>query len=196
MEVASLDGWKENPALVLDFYNKRRRQLREVQPNAAHLKLVELESKYEVVIVTQNVDDLHERAGSRNIIHLHGELTKARSTGDSRLVYHWPEDIKLGDTCEKGSQLRPHTVWLGEMVPMIENAPAAISDADIAMIVGTSMQVYPAAGLIGLAPAGIPIYYIDPQPAINHELSRLDTLKVIAEKASSGVRKTVDRLLN
>lgn len=195
MEVASPEGWHRDRALVLDFYNQRRKQLQEVEPNAAHKALVELEQKYEVIIVTQNVDDLHERAGSKNIIHLHGELTKSRSTLDASLVYHCQTDINLGDKCEKGSQLRPHIVWFGEQVPMLGVAAQVIYDAHYIMIIGTSMQVYPAAGLVGYAPQDAGIYYIDPKPAINHELSLRNDLKVINEKASTGVRKVLNELL-
>jgi NAD-dependent deacetylase len=195
MEVASPEGWWKNPSLVLDFYNQRRRQLLNVQPNAAHLALVDLEAEYEVNIVTQNVDDLHERAGSKHVLHLHGELRKARSTTHPNLVYERDHDIKIGDTCEKGGQLRPHIVWFGEMVPMLEPAAAIVSAADIVVIIGTSMQVYPAAGLVGYALPGAPIYYIDPNPAINYELGKMKNLEVLAEMASTGVRKVVDVLL-
>ena len=196
MEVASPEGWNRNRALVLDFYNQRRRQLLEVQPNEAHKTLVELEQQYEVAIVTQNVDDLHERAGSTNIIHLHGELTKSRSTLDASLVYECKTDINLGDKCEKGSQLRPHIVWFGEQVPMLGLAAEIIYDAHHVLIIGTSMQVYPAAGLVGYAPKDAKIYYIDPKPAINHELSFRDNLQVVSEKATTGVRKVVEGLLS
>lgn len=195
MEVASPEGWRKNRELVLDFYNQRRRQLHEVKPNAGHLGLTELEEKYEVVIVTQNVDNLHEVAGSKNIIHLHGELMKSRSTLNEHLVYDCLHDIKLGDKCEKGSQLRPHIVWFGEMVPMLEKAAFETAEADIVIIIGTSMQVYPAAGLVGYAPSVAPIYYIDPKPSINYELQERKNLKVISEKATTGVRKVVDELL-
>jgi NAD-dependent deacetylase len=195
MEVASPEGWRKNPSLVLDFYNQRRQQLLNVQPNAGHLALVDLEAEYEVNIITQNVDDLHERAGSKHVLHLHGELRKARSTTHPNLVYARDNDIKIGDTCEKGGQLRPHIVWFGEMVPMLEPAAALVSAADIVVIIGTSMQVYPAAGLVGYALPGAPIYYIDPNPAINYELSKMKNLEVLAEMASTGVRKVVDHLL-
>jgi len=195
MEVASLEGWRKNPALVLDFYNQRRSQLQEVAFNLAHSKLVELEQRYDVTVITQNVDDLHERAGSARVLHLHGELTKARSTQDESLVYQWNKDIRLGDTCELGSQLRPHIVWFGELVPMLEVAVREIAEADLVLITGTSMQVYPAAGLVGYAPYGIPIYYVDPNPSINYELSRLDTLRVIAEKATKGLSSLTAELL-
>ncbi|NUQ25945.1 MAG: NAD-dependent deacylase [Saprospiraceae bacterium] len=195
MEVASLEGWRKNPALVLEFYNQRRRQLAEVQPNAAHHALVELESDYEVSIVTQNVDDLHDRAGSSHIIHLHGELRKVRSSKDPSLIYYWEKDIILGDTCELGSQLRPNIVWFGEEVPLLMDAAAEVSKADYIIIVGTSMQVYPAAGLVAFAPPQARVYYVDPRPAINYELRQSANLEVIAEKATTGVRKVVDQLL-
>ena len=195
MEVASPQGWSRNRELVLDFYNQRRRQLHQVKPNAGHLALTELEQKFQTVIVTQNVDNLHEAAGSSNIVHLHGELFKARSLGDERLIYQWEKDLIIGDKCEKGYQLRPHIVWFGEMVPMLEVAAVETSTADMIVIIGTSMQVYPAAGLTGYAPPGIPIYYVDPNPSINYELSRARNLNVISEKATTGVRKVVDLLL-
>ena len=195
MDVASFAGWTRNRELVLKFYNDRRRQLKEVKPNAGHLELVRLESKYDVTIVTQNVDNLHEKAGSKNIIHLHGELTKARSTTVESLVYDWEEDIKEGDRCERGSQLRPHIVWFGEMVPMLEKATEVIERTDVIIIVGTSMQVYPAASLTNFAPSGIPIYYVDPKPSINYELQSVSTLKIIQEPATTGVKKVVDELL-
>ncbi len=195
MDVASPEGWRRNQELVLDFYNQRRRQLKTVVPNAAHLALKELEKKYEVVVVTQNVDDLHERAGSTRIIHLHGELRKVRSTGDENLVYNWEKDCVSGDRCKKGYQLRPHIVWFGEAVPALEAAVDEIFDADHILIIGTSMQVYPAAGLVGYAPRNANIYYIDPRPSINYELQQRSKLEVISEAATTGVRKVVDRLL-
>ncbi|MCB0619061.1 MAG: NAD-dependent deacylase, partial [Saprospiraceae bacterium] len=184
-----------NHELVLDFYNQRRRQLQEVEPNAAHHALVELEEHYEVVVVTQNVDDLHERAGSSRIVHLHGELIKVRSTYDPSLVYEWRKDLLTGDLCEKGHQLRPHIVWFGEMVPMLQIAADHTSEADIVLIVGTSMQVYPAAGLVGFAPPHARVYYVDPNPSINYELGRSGHLTVVSERATTGVRKVVDQLL-
>ncbi len=195
MEVASPEGWHRNKELVLDFYNQRRKQLHEVQPNAGHQALVELEEKYDTYIITQNVDDLHERAGSSQIIHLHGELLKVRSLGDPSLVYEWKGDLVLGDKCEKGHQMRPHIVWFGEMVPMLEVAASIMVEAECVIIVGTSMQVYPAAGLVGYAPPFAPIYYIDPRPTINYELSQRKNLTVIEEVGSTGVRKVVDELL-
>jgi len=195
MEVASPEGWKRNRELVLDFYNQRRRQLKEVQPNAGHKALVELEEKFDVSIITQNVDNLHERAGSSHIIHLHGELAKSRRSLDESLVYDCEGDILLGDKCEKGAQLRPHIVWFGEMVPMLEIAAAEVATSDVIIIIGTSMQVYPAAGLVGYAAAGVPVYYIDPKPSISYELTLRKNLKVMPEKATTGVRKVVDELL-
>ncbi|MFK7936813.1 MAG: NAD-dependent deacetylase [Saprospiraceae bacterium] len=194
MEVASPEGWAKNRELVLNFYNERRRQLDEVQPNAAHFALKELEKEYQVVIVTQNVDDLHERAGSSNIIHLHGELRKMRSSVHEDKVYPCEGDIALGDKCELGSQLRPHIVWFGEMVPMLEVAARELLNADITIIIGTSMQVYPAASLVDYAPQGIPIYYVDPKPTINYELSQLKNLEVIAEKATLGMPIVLEKL--
>ena len=195
MEVASYSGWMKNKELVINFYNERRRQLKQVKPNDGHLELVRLEEKHDVTIITQNVDNLHERAGSSNIIHLHGELTKVRSTANEHLVYEWEDDLKIGDRCEKGSQLRPHIVWFGEMVPMLNSASRVVMQSDVAIIVGTSMQVYPAAGLVAYANYGIPIYYVDPNPSLNSELRSLKNLKVIQEPASTGVRKVVEELI-
>ena len=147
-EVASIQGWYKNPQLVLDFYNMRRKALESVSPNPAHIALVQLESKYKVHIITQNVDDLHHRAGSSNIIQIHGSLKKMRSSTHEELIYDCNQDIKLGDFCELGSQLRPHIVWFGEPVPLIEKAVEICAQADIFIVVGTSLQVYPAAGLL------------------------------------------------
>lgn len=195
MEVASFQGWLKNKNLVLNFYNDRRRQLKKVQPNAGHLGLVELASQFDVTVITQNVDDLHERAGSKKIIHLHGELNKVRSSTDERLVYEWHDDLNIGDLCEKGSQLRPHIVWFGEMVPLLDSAANVMEEADIVVIIGTSMQVYPAASLVDYANHGVPIYYIDPKPAINTGLNMLDNLKVIEEPATTGVKLLIDELI-
>lgn len=191
MDVATPMGWEKDQELVLDFYNQRRRQLKEVQPNAAHLALKELEEKYEVHVITQNVDDLHERAGSQNVIHLHGELKKARSTFDDDLILDWEGDIKPGDFCEHNYQLRPHVVWFGEGVPMMEKAIEITSEADILLIIGTSMQVYPAAGLIDFIPEDTPVYFIDPNPAVQ----QTGNLQVYAKKASEGVPEVVKELL-
>ena len=195
MKVASPKGWDEDPALVLDFYNKRRRQLKEVTPNAAHHALVRLEEKYEVVIVTQNVDNLHERAGSSRIIHLHGELNKVRSEGVPSIILEWEDDVNLGDLCPNGFQLRPHIVWFGESVPLLGRAADEVETGDIIIIVGTSMQVYPAAGLIAYAPKGSKIYFVDPKPQITQELRQLNNLRVIAENATTGVTKLVEELM-
>lgn len=194
MQVASPQGWERDPELVLDFYNQRRKQLREVHPNAAHQTLATLEEQYDVHIITQNVDDLHERAGSSQVLHLHGELLKVRSTGYPHIVYRWEKDLMIGDCCERGSQLRPHIVWFGEMVPNIPIAQELVSRADAVIIVGTSLQVYPAAGLVGYAPGKVPIFYIDPKPARSYELDGLEDVFVIAENASTGVKKVVEAL--
>ncbi len=194
MTVASPQGWEANPELVLEFYNQRRRQLKEVEPNAAHRAVAYLQESYEVTVVTQNVDDLHERGGSENIVHLHGELLKARSSVDEDLIYEWTENIKLGDVCEMGSQLRPHIVWFGESVPMLPKAAVEVHDADIIVIVGTSMQVYPAAGLVGFAKPHAKVFYIDPQPNINYELSATHQLEVIEETATVGMQKLLEKI--
>ena len=186
-DVATPEGWHADPELVLRFYNQRRAQLLEVQPNAGHRALVDLEQRYDVHIITQNVDDLHERAGSSKVLHLHGELRKVRSTRYPELVYPWDGDLHLGDTCKRGAQLRPHIVWFGEAVPMLEAAADLASEADLFMVVGTSLQVYPAAGLMAYAPRHIPVYYIDPRPQVNYELQRMPNLHIIAEPASTGV---------
>ena len=196
MSVASPEGWAKDKELVLKFYNDRRRQLLEVQPNEAHKAIAELESQYKVTVITQNVDDLHERAGSSNIIHLHGELRKMRSTLDSSLVFDCEGDINLGDKCPKKSQLRPHIVWFGESVPLLQVASVMTSIADMVMVVGSSMQVYPAAGLVAYAPRHAQVYYIDKRPSLNHELSIRKNLHVIAESATIGVRRIVNQLLN
>lgn len=192
MQVASPDGWAKDPELVLDFYNKRRAQLSTVQPNAAHKALTDLQAAYDVQVITQNVDDLHERAGNTHVLHLHGELRKVRSTQNPKLVYEWMKDVKLGDTCAEGSQLRPHIVWFGEEVPMLLRAAELASQADIFIVVGTSMQVYPAAGLVDYAPKSAELFYIDPNPA---NLYHLKSLQVIEEKASRGLPHLVKNLL-
>lgn len=194
-DVATPEAWRRNPELVLRFYNQRRRQLLDVQPNPGHFALVELEKHFEVHIITQNVDDLHERAGSTQVLHLHGELRKVRSEHDESLVYAWDEDLNLGDRCARGAQLRPHIVWFGEAVPLLEQAAECASDADCFLIVGTSLQVYPAASLMLYAPAHIPFYYVDPRPQVNWELSRMPNLRVVAEPASTGVSAVAEQLL-
>jgi len=188
-EVASPQGFHANPELVLDFYNQRRRQLLEVSPNKAHHNLVSLEKKFKVDIITQNVDDLHERAGNKNIIHLHGELLKARSTKNKHLVYNWNKDIVMGDVCEENAQLRPHIVWFGEDVPLLEKAAEITLQADILVIIGTSMQVYPAASLVNYIQHNTPIYFIDPKPAVNK--NAFNNLTIIKDVASSGTDKLI-----
>lgn len=187
MEVASPGGWRSNPALVLDFYNKRRAQLKEVEPNRGHQILAEMEKDYEVQIITQNVDNLHEKAGSSNILHLHGELTKARSVANENFILNWTEDLHLGDTDSNGNQLRPHIVWFGEEVPAIEEAIPMMEAADLVIIIGTSLQVYPAAGLMHYAKPHVPVYYIDPKPATIYDLA--NPLEVLAMSASEGMEK-------
>ncbi|MEL6719872.1 MAG: NAD-dependent deacylase [Bacteroidota bacterium] len=194
-KVATPEGWRADQELVLEFYNQRRRQLKSAQPNAGHQALVRLEEKYEVMIITQNVDDLHERAGSNNIIHLHGELTKVRSCTHPELVYDWTEDLNTGDLCERGGQLRPHIVWFGEAVPMLEKAADIMTRVNRIIIIGTSMQVYPAASLTSYASRDIPIHYIDPRPAVNYELTLAKSLDIIEAPATEGVPSLVDRLL-
>lgn len=193
-DVATPQAWVANPKLVLQFYNQRRAQLFDIQPNDGHKALVELEKKHQVHIVTQNVDDLHERAGSTQVLHLHGELRKARSTGDPRLVYPWDGDLNIGDNCKKGFQLRPHIVWFGEAVPLLETAADLAMRAEAFIIVGTSLQVYPAASLMVYAPRHIPFFYVDPRPQVNPELAQMPNLKVIAEPASTGVHKVIEAL--
>jgi len=190
MEVASPEGFANNPELVLDFYNQRRRQLLQVKPNAAHIALATLEKDHKVSIVTQNVDDLHERAGSSNVIHLHGELLKVRSIYDEFDVKDWKHDLALGDVCEKGYQLRPHIVWFGEAVPLIPKAISVCETADVLLIIGTSMQVYPAASLMHYVPPHTKIFYIDPKPTIDNT----SQITVVAERATVGVEKVIMRL--
>jgi len=187
-QVATPEGFAADPALVLDFYNQRRRQLSQVEPNEAHRLLAHLEKRYEVVIITQNVDDLHERAGSHNIIHLHGELLKSRGVDNPNVTYPCTGDIHVGDKSPTGAQLRPHIVWFGEEVPMLEKAIAQVYSADILMIIGTSLQVYPAASLIDYVKEGTPIFYIDPNPSLHSK----GELTVIAQKASTGVAKAIE----
>ena len=187
-QVATPEGFAADPALVLDFYNQRRRQLSQVEPNEAHRLLAHLEKRYEVVIITQNVDDLRERAGSHNIIHLHGELLKSRGVDNPNVTYPCTGDIHVGDKSPTGAQLRPHIVWFGEEVPMLEKAIAQVYSADILMIIGTSLQVYPAASLIDYVKEGTPIFYIDPNPSLHSK----GDLTVIAQKASTGVAKAIE----
>lgn len=196
MDVASPMGWHKNRKLVLDFYNQRRRQLKEVEPNLAHHAIKQLEQKYSVVVITQNVDDLHERAGSENVIHLHGELKKVRSEDDESLIIETEDDIVEGDLASDGHQLRPHIVWFGEMVPMLETAARHVVDSDIIIIVGTSMQVYPAAGLVAYASNKAELYYVDPKPHISHELKLRTNLRILESKATQGIPTIVSKLLS
>lgn len=192
-DVATPEGWARNPELVMDFYNKRRAQLHTVLPNLAHEILAQLEQDFEVTIVTQNVDNLHEKAGSTNVLHLHGELLKVRSTVNSKYIIDWNNDLTFTDFDEQGNQLRPHIVWFGEAVPALEKAVDIVQSADILMIIGTSLQVYPAASLMNFAQEDIPVYYIDLKPAevIDPPLN----LKIIAAKASKGLQ-SVQKELN
>ena len=191
-DVASPEGFARNPALVLDFYNQRRAQARTVQPNAAHLALAAFEEQpgWHVSIITQNVDDLHERAGSSEVLHLHGMLNQMRSVADENTVHDCPGDIQLGDLAPDGHQLRPHIVWFGEMVPAIEEAAEIVATADALLVVGTSLQVYPAAGLLHYAPTGCPVFVIDPhQPEAGRR-----GVRYVVEPASTGVAKVLREL--
>lgn len=190
MEVATPEGFSRNPELVLEFYNQRRRQLRSVKPNSAHLDLANLEKHFNVHIITQNVDDLHERAGSTNVLHLHGELFKVRSAGNPSNVKHWEEDICLGDKCEEGHQLRPHIVWFGEAVPLMDKAIEICETADIVLIIGTSLQVYPAASLMHYAKEDAHCYYIDPKPSIQSN----SRITVIPKTATEGMKEFLEIL--
>ncbi|MCU4165323.1 SIR2 family NAD-dependent protein deacylase [Carboxylicivirga caseinilyticus] len=191
-QVASPEGWAADPHLVLEFYNQRRKQLYETRPNEGHVGLAELENFFDVHVITQNIDDLHEQAGSSKVLHLHGELKKVRSTVDESLVYElegW--QLNWGDKCEKGSQLRPHIVWFGEAVPAIEPAIELTQQADIFVVVGTSLNVYPAAGLLNYVSRGVPIYLIDPaQPMFTPS----SNITFIQEKATTGVKKLINML--
>ena len=194
-DVATPEGWQRNPDLVLRFYNERRKQAFAVQPNAGHLALVELEPYYDVTVITQNVDHLHEKAGSTHVIHLHGELSKVRSSADESLIYELTEaewEVKRGDVCEKGSQLRPHIVWFGEAVPMLEIAAEETAGADIFIVVGTSLQVYPAAGLIYAVPKGNPIYIVDPNIP---DVAKRQNLTLIPETATVGLTQLARQLI-
>jgi NAD-dependent deacetylase len=193
LDVATPEGWQKNPALVLDFYNQRRKQLREVAPNLGHQILAELENYFEVHIITQNVDDLHERAGSSNVLHLHGELLKVRSSTDINYILDWTIDLNLSDLDPKGNQLRPHIVWFGEEVPALEEALKITEQADIFIVIGTSLKVYPAAGLMEFTNPKTPVYYIDPKPIQIPNLR--NQLVVIPEVASEGMIILKKRLL-
>jgi NAD-dependent deacetylase len=192
-DLATPEAFNRDPELVLEFYNWRRKKVSDAKPNAAHLALVKLEQKFDVQIITQNVDDLHERAGSKKVLHLHGEIRKARSTVDPELVYDLKDwQLNLGDLCEKGSQLRPHIVWFGEAVPMIDMAKNIVSKADIFLIIGTSMVVYPAASLVIYVNPDNPKYYIDPKA---FQVGGISNLNIIKKNAGEGVTELVDDLL-
>ncbi len=192
-DVATPQAWAKNRELVLEFYNKRRKQTQEAQPNLAHKALKELEKKYDVTIITQNIDDLHERAGSKKVVHLHGEINKARSTLDETLVYKIKgTEIKLGEKCERGSQLRPHIVWFGEQVPMMDVAYKMAAEADIFIVVGTSLVVYPAAGILNYVAPTVPKYMIDPSDV---NVSGIKNLTIIKQKASVGLPQLVEELM-
>ena len=191
-DVATPEAWQRDPVMVQEFYNMRRRSVLAAEPNAAHKALVLLEEKYDVQIITQNIDDLHERAGSTHITHLHGIITKSQSEKRPDLTYDiegW--ELKMGELCENGHQLRPHVVWFGEPVPMIEKAIALCSTADIAIVIGTSLQVYPAAGLIDVVPVHTEIYLVDPKTTMQHSNEVIN----IQERAVQGVPKLVSELM-
>jgi len=191
-DVATYDAYVRDPKLVLDFYNARRREVFKAKPNEGHRQLVRLEEKYDVRIITQNIDNLHEQAGSTNVLHLHGELTKARSDKDDNLIIDIGDrEIHLGDKAPDGAQLRPHIVWFGEAVPNIEPAAALCEEADYFVVIGTSMNVYPAAGLIHYVPRTSPCWLVDPKAV---PISR--PIKIYQEKAGTGVKKVVDELLS
>lgn len=194
MEVASPEGWARDMDLVLRFYNERRAQLATAKPNAGHIGLAELENDFDVQIITQNVDNLHEQAGSKQVLHLHGELTKVRSTGDPDLIYDIAyKPINRGDNCEKGFQLRPHIVWFGEMVPAMEEAVEITCRADIFVVVGSSLVVYPAAGLANYAPRKAPVFVIDPNE-VNSPSGR--QIEYIKEPAGKGVQLLKNKLIS
>jgi len=193
MEVASPQGWHKNQKLVLDFYNQRRKQLREVSPNLGHQVLAELEADFDIHIITQNVDNLHERAGSSKVLHLHGELLKVRSTRNENYILDWESDLNFGDVDPAGHQLRPHIVWFGEAVPALEEAIEITQRADYLAVIGTSLQVYPAAGLLHYANPNVPVFYIDPKPATIYDLS--NPLEIIPMNATDGMPLLKEKLI-
>ena len=189
-DVATPEAWQRDPMRVLWFYNQRRKEVLKALPNQAHVALRELEDIFKVTIITQNIDDLHERAGSTNILHLHGEILKARSTVDQALLYNCRGDIKLGDTCDSGAQLRPHVVWFGEAVPMMDEAIAAAKSADFFIVVGTSLEVYPAASIVDYVPYDSVKFVIDPTPDGLAD----ESFRVIASSATEGIPRVVSQL--
>ena len=193
-EIATPQAWKSNPNLVTEFYNKRRKQILEAQPNQAHRIIAELEEKYKVLVITQNIDDLHERAGSKNVLHLHGELLKVKSIYNEQIIYDWKKDLFLGDVDKFGNQLRPHIVWFGEDVPAMKKALEIVEQADVLLVIGTSLQVYPAAGLINYVEQNIPVYYIDPKPATIYDLP--NPIEIMPFSATEGMKILREKLLN
>jgi len=191
-KVATPQAFERDPQMVLEFYNQRRRQLKTVQPNKAHRLIAELEQHFSVQIITQNVDDLHERAGSSDVLHLHGELFKVRPVDNANVVYHWEEDLVLGDVDENNSQLRPHVVWFGEAVPKMMEAVPIVQNADALIVIGTSLQVYPAAGLVDMAKPEARVYLVDPSPG----LRETSGLKIFQESATTGMEKLYNILIN
>lgn len=191
MEVAHINGWKKHPAVVLAFYNMRRKQIKAAQPNAAHIGLVDLEKEWDVHIITQNIDDLHERAGSKQVMHLHGEIVKMRSEINDELIVPATDEIEIGQTASDGAQFRPHIVWFGEQVPMIPYAIQLVEQADVLVIIGTSLQVYPAASLIEYAAPGIPVIIIDKQIPSNEALA---ATIAIEQSAGIGVKMLKEKL--
>lgn len=193
-DVASPEGWRKNQLLVLDFYNQRRKQILSASPNAGHIQLAEMQELFDVSVITQNIDDLHERAGSKNVLHLHGEILKSRSTLDPNLIYDiegW--ELKQGDKCERGSQLRPHIVWFGEAVPAMDHAIRIVEQADIFVIVGTSLLVYPAAGLVHYAKSEIPKFIVDP---VVPKVSSINNLRIIQLGAGEGLHQLRKQLMD
>ena len=188
-EVASPQGWQKNPQLVLDFYNARRKDVAAALPNAAHIGLAELEKDFDVTVITQNIDDLHERAGSTDVIHLHGEIFKMRSVADENLFFEIRGDINVGDKAEDGEQLRPHIVWFGEAVPLMEKAAALLHDCDYFVVVGTSLQVYPAASLLYYAPPHLPKFIIDKKIPLTENQTNLHLIEMPATEGVGELRK-------
>lgn len=191
-DVASPEGWAKDPEMVLEFYNQRRRHIRKAAPNRGHIALAELEATHDVHIITQNIDDLHERGGSKNVLHLHGEICKARSVKNESLLMDRTEDIHLGDLAPDGAQLRPHIVWFGEMVPMMEPAIQVVSNADVLLIVGTSMVVYPAASLFRYARRNTPVFIINPAKP---EIGATAQIQFIIEPATTGIDHFIQKIL-